>query len=372
MEGESMLDVAIIGGGPAGTATALSLRQLVPEAAIAIFDARHGAQWKPGETLSPVATQLLESLGCWAAFQKLRTENAVQESYGTQAAWGAMESYEREFLYSMHGSGWRLNRARFDAMLMDCAQAAGVEVRSAMALVDSAEENGGWRLQLQGATRSARFVIDASGRAARFAVQRGARPIRSDRLGGVFVLFQTASEEDTLIEAAENGWWYSTTVPGSTAVVAWMSDTDLIRAMDLKKAASWNALLAQSVHTRQKLRGAVAKGEPMIFAAHSQRLSLMGGRGWVAAGDAAMTFDPLSSQGITKALRSGKLASFVAADFLLRGAETQDRYTALARAEYDEYERVRQAYYLEEQRWPAAAFWARRHARQSASLADAG
>ena len=72
-----------------------------------------------------------------------------------------------------------------------------------------------------------------------------------------------------------------------------------------------------------------------------------------------MTFDPLSSQGIAKALRSGKMASFAAADFLLRGAETQDRYIKLARAEWDEYEKAKRAYYREEQRWPEAAFWAR-------------
>jgi flavin-dependent dehydrogenase len=82
----------------------------------------------------------------------------------------------------------------------------------------------------------------------------------------------------------------------------------------------------------------------------------------VAAGDAAMTFDPLSSQGILKALRSGKLASFVAVDFLLRGVDTHERYTRLARAEYDEYEWVKRTYYSEERRWPAAPFWARRHA----------
>jgi flavin-dependent dehydrogenase len=99
----------------------------------------------------------------------------------------------------------------------------------------------------------------------------------------------------------------------------------------------------------------------MIFAAQSQRLSQIGGRRWVAAGDAAMTFDPLSSQGIAKALRSGKLASFVAVDFLKRGKETHDRYIDLALAEFDEYERARRAYYREEKRWPAAAFWARRH-----------
>jgi len=357
-----MLDVAIIGGGPAGAAAALSLRQLMPQARVAIFDAGHDGRWKPGETLSPGATPILESLGCWAAFQKLREEGAALESFGTRAAWGASELYERDFLYSLHGNGWRLNRTRFDAMLLACAEAAGVEVRHGIALIDSAEEDSGWRLELRGSECRARFVIDASGRAARFAVQRGARPMPCDRLAGVFVLFEAANAEDTLIEAAENGWWYSTTVPGATAVVAWMSDTDLIRQTKLRNATDWTVLLARSVHMRQRLRGAVPRGVPMIFAAHSQRLSLMGGRGWVAAGDAAMTFDPLSSQGIAKAMRSGKLASFVAADFVLRGAQTHDRYTKLACAEYAEYEQARRTYYREEQRWPAAPFWARRHA----------
>lgn len=354
-----MLDVAIIGGGPAGAVAALSLRQLIPDAAITIFDARRGERWKPGETLSPGATQLLQSLGCWPAF---RRENAALESFGTQAAWGNPEVYARDFLYTLRGNGWRLDRSRFDAMLLDCVGAAGVEVRRGTALMDSMEVDGTWRLRLRGIECSARFVIDASGRTARFAVQRGARPIVGDRLAGVFVLFETPHAGDTLIEAAENGWWYSTTVPGKTAVAAWMSDTDCIREMRLKDSNRWNALLAQSLQTQHRLRGAVARGAPAIFAAHSQRLSRMGGRGWVAAGDAAMTFDPLSSQGILKALRSGKLASFVAADFLLRGVDTHERYTQLAAAEYDEYERAKRMFYGEERRWPAAPFWARRQA----------
>ena len=96
-----MLDVAIIGGGPAGAAAALSLRQLIPEATIAIFDAQRGGRWKPGETLSPGVAQLLQSLGCWPAFEK---ENAALESFGTQAAWGTPELYARDFLYSLRGN----------------------------------------------------------------------------------------------------------------------------------------------------------------------------------------------------------------------------------------------------------------------------
>jgi flavin-dependent dehydrogenase len=366
-----MLDVAIIGGGPAGVAAALSLRQLISTASIAIFDASRGDRWSPGEILPPGVMPILESLGCGSVLQKEFERGAALESFGIQASWGGPQLTTNEFLYSLHGKGWRLDRARFDATLRGCAETTGVQVKRDTILLESHGEKGGWKLWFRGSgcrdECRARFVIDASGRSSRFAIQRGSRPICSDRLAGSFMLFEANKNDDkdrsrdTLIEAAEHGWWYSAEVPNDKVVVGWISDTDLIRKMRLKSCESWNELLAQSKHTRQHLSGAVTKGTPMIFAAHSQILNTMSGRGWVAAGDAAMTFDPLSSQGITKALRSGKMASFVAADFLLRGAETHQRYEQLVRAEYAEYDKVKRGYYLEEQRWPSAEFWQRRH-----------
>jgi flavin-dependent dehydrogenase len=360
-EGE-MLDVAIIGGGPAGVAAALSARQLMIEASITIFDAGYAEQWKPGETLSPVAMPILESLGCGAALQKAFEQGTAIESFGTQAAWGAAEIHEREFLYSLHGNGWRLDRKRFDAVLLYCAEAAGIDVRREARLKGSAADDAGqWSLSFEAGQYRARFVIDATGRAARFAMLRGARISPSDQLAAVFVRFEAENDWDTLIEAAENGWWYSTGVPNGNAVAAWMSDTDLIREMNLRSAARWNALLAESVHTRHRVENARALGPPMIFGAQSHILRPMGGHGWLAAGDAAMAFDPLSSQGITKALRSGKLASFVAADYLLSKVDTHQRYNEIGEQEYADYQRAKHAYYSEEQHWPTAPFWARRH-----------
>jgi flavin-dependent dehydrogenase len=357
-----MLDVAIIGGGPAGVAAALSARQLMMEASITIFDAGYAEQWKPGETLSPVAMPILESLGWGAALQKAFEQGTAIESFGTQAAWGAPEIHEREFLYSLHGNGWRLDRKRFDAVLLYCAEAAGIDVRREARLKGSAADDAGqWSLSFEAGQCRARFVIDATGRAARFAMQRGARISPSDQLAAVFVRFEAENDWDTLIEAAEDGWWYSTGVPNGNAVVAWMSDTDLIREMNLRSAARWNALLAESVHTRHRVENARALGPPMIFGAQSHILRPMGGHGWLAAGDAAMAFDPLSSQVITTALRSGKLASFVAADYLLREVDTHQRYSEMGEKEYAEYQRAKHAYYSEEQHWPTAPFWARRH-----------
>ncbi len=248
-------------------------------------------------------------------------------------------------------------------MLLERAKAEGVMLHLGAALTGSREEDRGWRLEFAGSAVESRFVIDATGRAARFALERGVRLQPADSLAGVFVLFDSPAGQDcdTLIEAQENGWWYSTSVPGGTLVVAWMSDTDLIRAMRLKDAAHWHSLLAESRQTRLRAAVARASTDPMIFAARSQRLSKVAGRGWAAAGDAAMAFDPLSSHGITKALRSGKMASFVAFDWIHEGKDTHQRYCSVADAEWAQYEAARVAHYREERRWPESVFWARRH-----------
>jgi len=355
-------DVAILGGGPAGAAAALSLRQLRPNLRVAIVEASQYSAWRVGETLSPGCRELLASLGCWERFAAER----FLESFGTRAVWGGDEPYDHEFLFSARGSGWHVDRARFDAMLCAAAQDAGTKVLTAhFAGAESLES--GWKLRLRHRSRDsdwieAAWVIDATGRAAAFAVRQGARRLAADRLVGVAVRFRASgSDASTLVEAQSDGWWYSAATPDSGLVVVWMSDADLVRRQALSDRSRWFQQLARSTHTAARVAGAVAEAGPLIRAAHSQRLSDFGGEGWLAAGDAACTFDPLSSQGILKALRTGKIASFAAIDGLEdRGASSLARYEGLLAAEYSQYLETRAWFYGQERRWPESAFWARR------------
>src|ERR1044071_7069474 len=82
---------------------------------------------------------------------------------------------------------------------------------------------------------------------------------------------------------------------------------------------------------------------------------------WLAIGDAAMSFDPISSQGLLNALFTG-----------LAGAEAADRHLAGDTISLSAYARIIREFhaiyrshlsqcYRAEQRWPQAAFWRRRH-----------
>lgn len=358
-------DVAILGGGPAGTAAALSLRQLRPAVRVALAEASQYTEWRAGETLAPGCKQILESLNCWERF----SEQGFIESFGTRSVWGSEQAYENEFVFSARGNGWHVDRRRFDAMLFDLAQERGTEVLSRARLADAERmSEGGWKLTLQQneakkVELEAAFVVDATGRSASLAARQGAKRIAEDHLMGAFAVFRVSAEARdsyTQVEAQPDGWWYSCLLPESFMTVAWMSDADLIREQGLADPQRWMEHLERARFTMARVAGAALETGPVVVAAQTQRLSQVAGEGWVAAGDAACAFDPLSSQGIAKALRSGKVASFVALDWLDGRRESLGRYERMVGEEYKEYLVARADYYALERRWAGSRFWLRR------------
>jgi flavin-dependent dehydrogenase len=82
--------------------------------------------------------------------------------------------------------------------------------------------------------------------------------------------------------------------------------------------------------------------------------------GWLAAGDASISFDPLSAQGLLHALFSGLAAAEVAHFCLAGDDDAVPRYTRLMNSIHQAYQRRLDFYYASETRWPSAPFWQRR------------
>jgi hypothetical protein len=84
----------------------------------------------------------------------------------------------------------------------------------------------------------------------------------------------------------------------------------------------------------------------------------------LCVGEAALACDPITGDGIVRALRSGIFASYAIADWLRRGeARGLARYRLMLQREFTTYRELRRDYYAHERRWPDSPFWWRRNGR---------
>jgi flavin-dependent dehydrogenase len=258
-------------------------------------------------------------------------------SLGNRAAWGSAELQRTDFMFNPFGTGWHLDRVAFDARLLAAAGTAGALVRSS----------------LDGDAHTAPVVIDASGRRAEHARQRGARRVATDRLLAVVTTYARAEDDTdstTTVEAVEAGWWYTCPIPRQRRVVAFLTDADLLRP-EVRTSAGFDGHAHRTMHIAPLL-GRAAPPVPLVVAAGTAHLDPPCGDGWLAAGDAAASFDPLSSQGILTAVLMGAEAA--------RCVDDPETFAARYRTVIAGYEAERDAIYRREERWPDAPFWARR------------
>lgn len=298
----TVLDVVVIGGGPAGTATALRLARHGAETAL--YESSSYDRMRLGETLPPQINPLLRRLGVWDAFAELGS----LPSHGISSVWGADEPAERSFLFDPHGNGWHVDRARFDRMLAEAAAEAGVRLfhERVRRVID---ESSYFRVEAPTSVRAAK-VVDATGRAAGIARRLGARSVRFDRLVCAARLFTTphAPPGDTFIEAVEYGWWYVSPLPGFRRVVACFTDAHIAVRSKLGTPGGWSTALSGTRHSRRLAAGA-SPGPIRVVTTSGHRLHPCTGPGWLAVGDAALAVDPLSSNGVVFALRSAEAAA---------------------------------------------------------------
>ena len=363
-------DVAILGGGPAGTATGLELKRNEPGLRVLLVEAEVSSGWQIGETLAPGARQLLNGLGCWREVSR----DGVLEGVQSQASWGSDRLHAHAFMFSLRGSAWHLDRARFNESLRAAAEAAGVEVWRGTRFLSAASGSEGWRLSLSRQSQSvnqtvnvgARFVADATGRSASFALSQGSRRCLADRLVAVAAVVrlrdQAVRDPATLVEACESGWWYSSVIPGGRLVLAWMSDSDIVRSSSHARLEPWLEQLRAARFTMARALEAETADRVLTWPACSHCLDIASGPRWVAVGDAASSWDPLSSAGIIKALRTGKLGAFALLD-AIRGIDGgTTKYRNIIAAEHRRYRSDRRTVYGLERRWSRSTFWRRRHA----------
>ena len=173
----------------------------------------------------------------------------------------------------------------------------------------------------------------------------------------------------TLIEATPDGWWYTSLIshkPNNNRIVVFHTLPSHPAAKSSRRSDGFlDRLHDSTTHISSiisKWDYTIQRGYPHCTAAGSSHLEITceAVEKWVAVGDAAMAFDPLSSQGIMTALEIGiyvglKLSQHIEddgtdADF---DQNVRDSYMQVRK----DYEKHRTYYYSIVKRFPGEMFW---------------
>jgi flavin-dependent dehydrogenase len=323
-----------------------------------------------GETIPPDTRVPLQRLGLWERV----LDDGHEPCLGSCSAWGSDIVGYNDFLLNPYGNGWHLDRRRFDALLLAAAETGGAAILRGLSFQRCRRvTQESLELRLVGrrggtASLTTRFVVDASGSHAAFARNRGARRAVLDRLVFIYGFLDTSTAASlsrlTFIEATEDGWWYAAGLPHGRLAVAFATDPEILKAHRLTEPGKWWARLMATRTMASRICGSVLREDALVVrTAPSALLQPPGEENWLAVGDAAPTYDPLSSQGIHKALTDGIEAAEVIGAMLTAGRDNTTAYTARVTSVFHEYRRNRNHFYTAEHRWSSSPFWQRRTRR---------
>ncbi len=313
-----------MGGGPAGAATAIGLARAGVE--VVLFERSSEPKWRAcGVYSSPLTRARLAALGLDGP--QLETLVAHVPALVVQTLTGAMCRLD----YAAFGGACGADRVRLDAELLARAAAAGAHVIRGVTVREVRPGEAGERSSVLVSHHDggdgpqswrARLVVGADGPgslvARSFGVQRSARRLR--RAGMTFHLDagNCSTREGHMVIG--RGWYCGICpVPGDRVNIGIVVGERALRralARGHRPIDVARQFLGELPEPWTTLSAATASDELAVALPLANRVSARSGPGFLLVGDATGFIDPISGEGLHRALVSADLAVAAVRDFL--------------------------------------------------------
>jgi flavin-dependent dehydrogenase len=319
----SIYDVLVVGAGPAGASAAIRTRQAGLRTLL--VEKLEFPRFRIGESLLPQGNHLLREIGVWPKLERA----GFVDKFGARFLLGTDPSAPAKAVLFANGlvpgleKSFQVDRARFDAILLDHAREVGAEVRTATtvrAISDPLDGLHTATLESAGGdttTVAARYVIDAGGRDQFFpsALKNDLDPPTLSRRIALYNHFRGVpraagpSGGDTVIVRLAEGWFWLIPLDEERTSVGLVTTIDAFKAAGLSPAEYFDRVVAAAPVLRELLAGAGPTMPFHVTADYSYyRRDLAAGR-LILTGDAGGFLDPIFSSGVYVATYSAKLAA---------------------------------------------------------------
>jgi flavin-dependent dehydrogenase len=303
-------DVIVAGAGPGGSSIAAILAMAGKR--VLVVERETFPRFHIGESLLPASGLIRSVLG---------VEPNAEDFFFKRGAQFVHEASNRiqtfDFAEALPGPqrfAWHVERARFDKLLRDRAEAVGAVLRHRFEVADVETDADGVSVVVRPAGEGAdgattvergRYFIDATGQDRFLARKHGtARPLENFGRAAVFTHFAGLSPEaraeigphnDIRVVIVPDGWLWGIPLTNDRLSVGMVKRTPGLRRSDL------DAYLATSPLFGRLLAGAERLQTRMItnFSFENERAS---GARFACVGDSACFIDPVFSSGVSLAI----------------------------------------------------------------------
>ena len=359
----NVFEIIVAGGGPSGCAAAIVLKQAGLN--VCLINKEYNMPYKAGESIPGATMRLFKRLDI-DAITDLLNDAEYRRCSANVSSWGSDDWVYSSGMLNPEGGGFHVDRVMFDKALLMKAKALGIPVYSAIIDDVVLSDNSDTRFKVslrEGEIQavSANWLIDATGRKAVIGKKLGYKRTKvDDQMAVVNWVSVTKQDNDnsTRIKSVQEGWWYTSLLPGGKRVVSFQGLSDDIGILYrnpemLLEKFNNEAILPYKLTTKSLLHSSaveagVSKPESVIY------------NGVLCVGDAALSFDPLSSQGIFFALYSGiKAAESVIGclDTPLQKDSILNHYQQLIDRVFMENQKSRKYFYSTEMRYFNKPYW---------------